>query len=90
MLPRVVNRLFSQDKKTDRILTQHVRMGWTSISIGATSQRADYRGSGAGKPWIRIAKHAQANSSFIVTDAKGEIIRSVGNLLVSEGYEIKI
>jgi len=32
----------------------------------------------------------QCNSSFVITDPKAEILRTVGNLLVREGYDIKV
>ena len=47
-------------------------------------------GSGSGKtrfvakPWLY-----SANCSYIITDPKGELLRSSGNLLKEMGYEIK-
>ena len=32
----------------------------------------------------------QGNSSFVILDPKGEIVRSTGHLLEKKGYEIKI
>lgn len=89
--PGAVNKLFAQDKMTDRILTQHVRMGLDEYKHRRNLNALIIGGSGAGKTrGYALPNIMQANSSFIVTDAKGEIIRSVGNLLVSEGYEIKV
>lgn len=89
--PKAVNRMFSQEKKTDRILTQHVRMGLDEYKHWRNLNALIIGGSGAGKTrGYALPNIMQANSSFIVTDAKGEIIRSIGNLLVSEGYEIKV
>ncbi len=90
-LPKAINKLFSQDKKTDRILTQHVRMGLDEYKHRRNLNTLVIGGSGAGKTrGYALPNIMQANSSFIVTDAKGEIIRSVGNLLVREGYDIKV
>lgn len=90
-LPKAVNKLFSQDRKTDRILTQHVRMGLDGYKHRRNLNTLVIGGSGAGKTrGYALPNIMQANSSFIVTDAKGEIIRTVGNLLVREGYEIKV
>ncbi len=48
-------------------------------------------GSGAGKTrGYALPNLMQTNTSFVVTDPKGEILRTVGNLLVSEGYTIKV
>ena len=32
----------------------------------------------------------QANTSFVILDPKGEIVRDVGNLLEKRGYEIRV
>lgn len=89
--PKSVNKQFSQNKKTDRILTQHVRMGTNEYKHNRNLNTLVIGGSGAGKTrGYALPNIMQANSSFIVTDAKGEIIRTVGNLLVREGYEIKV
>lgn len=89
--PRAVNKLFAQDRHTDRILTQYVRMGLDEYKHRRNLNALIIGGSGAGKTRGYVLPNImQANSSFIVTDAKGEIIRSIGNLLVSEGYEIKV
>lgn len=89
--PKAVCRQFSQDKKTDRILTQNVRMGLDGYKHNRNLNTLVIGGSGAGKTrGYALPNIMQANSSFIVTDAKGEIIRSVGNLLIKEGYDIKV
>ena len=89
--PKAVNKQFSQNKKTDRILTQHVRMGINEYKHNRNLNTLVIGGSGAGKTrGYALPNIMQTNSSFIVTDAKGEIIRTVGNLLVREGYEIKV
>ena len=48
-------------------------------------------GSGAGKTRFYAKPNIlQCNTSFVVLDPKGEIIRSVGHLLEDEGYDIKV
>ncbi len=90
-IPRAVNKMFSQDKKTDRIFTQHVRMGMDEYKHRRNLNTLIIGGSGAGKTrGYALPNIMQTNSSFIVTDAKGEIIRTVGNLLIKEGYDIKV
>ena len=47
--------------------------------------------SGAGKTRFYCKPNAmQGNTSFVILDPKGEILRDVGGLLEDEGYEIKI
>lgn len=89
--PGAVNRMFSQDKNTDRILTRHVRMGLDEYKHQRNLNALIIGGSGAGKTrGYALPNIMQMNSSFVITDAKGEIIRSVGNMLKDAGYEIKV
>ncbi len=48
-------------------------------------------GSGSGKTrfWLK-PQILQAHSSYIVTDPKGDVVNSVGNFLLSQGYDIRI
>lgn len=89
--PRAVNKMFSQDKSTDRILTQNVRIGLDGFKHRRNLNTLVVGGSGAGKTrGYALPNLMQANTSFVVTDPKGEILRTVGNLLISEGYTIKV
>ena len=48
-------------------------------------------GSGSGKSRnIVIPNLMNANTSFMVLDPKGELLRTTGNLLKEEGYEIRV
>lgn len=48
-------------------------------------------GSGAGKTFSYCKPNVlQANSSYVVLDPKGEILRDTGALLEMEGYDIKV
>ena len=86
-----VNRMFAQDRCTDRILTQHVRMGLDEYKHRRNLNALIIGGSGAGKTrGYALPNIMQMNSSFVITDAKGEIIRSVGSMLEDAGYEIKV
>lgn len=47
--------------------------------------------SGAGKTRFYCKPNLmQANTSFVILDPKGEIVRDVGNLLEKKGYEIRV
>lgn len=47
-------------------------------------------GSGAGKTRFFVKPNVmQANTSYVITDPKGELLRSTGKLLESEGYKVK-
>lgn len=48
-------------------------------------------GSGSGKTFYEVKPNLmQRNSSFIITDPKGEILRSEGEMLKANGYNVKV
>lgn len=48
-------------------------------------------GSGAGKTRFFCKPNAmQCNTSFVVLDPKGEIVRDIGGLLEKKGYEVRV
>ena len=48
-------------------------------------------GSGSGKSFkYGVENLAQANTSYVVLDPKGELLRNTGNLLEHEGYEVRV
>ena len=47
--------------------------------------------AGAGKTFYEVKPNLmQMNTSFITTDPKGEILRSEGDLLRKNGYNVKV
>lgn len=89
--PKAVCKQYSQDKKTDRILTHNVRMGLDGYKHNRNLNTLVIGGSGSGKTrGYALPNIMQCNSSFVCTDPKGEITRTIGNLLIKEGYEIKV
>jgi len=75
----------------NKILTQNL-----SISFQVFVHRRNLNilvigGSGAGKTRFYVLINLlNANCSFIILDPKGEILRSTGEFLKSQGYEIKV
>lgn len=48
-------------------------------------------GSGSGKSRFMVKPNLlQANSSFVVTDPKGELLKATGKFLEEQGYEVKV
>ncbi len=89
---RAVNKKYSsKDSAGNKILTQN-----TAIGLNGRKHRRNLNvlvcgGSGAGKTRFYAKPNVmQANTSYVVLDPKGEILRDTGNLLVDEGYEIKV
>ena len=89
---RAVNRKYAQNPKSEnKLMTQNV-----SIGLNAKKHRRNLNtlvcgGSGAGKTRFYCKPNLmQANTSFVVLDPKGEIVRDVGKLLEAKEYEIKV
>ena len=89
---RAVNKKYCQTPKSDnKLMTQNV-----SIGLNAKKHRRNLNtlvcgGSGAGKTRFYCKPNLmQANTSFVILDPKGEIVRDVGKLLEAKGYEIKV
>ncbi len=87
-----VNRRYrDKDLKKNKILTQNVRIGLNGRKHRRNLNVMVVGGSGSGKTRFYAKPNVmQANTSFVVLDPKGEILRDTGNLLKAEGYEIKV
>lgn len=90
--PVQVNRKYA-DKVPPRnkILTQNVSVGLDGRKHRRNLNTLVCGGSGAGKTrFFAKPNLCQANSSYVVLDPKGELLRDTGNLLSAKGYDIKV
>lgn len=87
-----VNRKYSdKDYKSNKLLSQNVRIGLDGKKHRRNLNTIVIGGSGAGKTrFYGKPNIMQCNTSFVVLDPKGEILRDTGYLLESEGYVIKV
>ena len=75
----------------NKILTQNIRLGLDGRIHRRNVNIIVCGGSGAGKTRFYCKPNLmQANTSFVVLDPKGEILRDTGNLLIKQGYEVKV
>ncbi len=75
----------------NKILTQHMEIGYDAHKHRRNMNTMVVGGSGAGKTRFYAKPNImQANTSFVVLDPKGEILRDTGHLLESKGYEIRV
>ena len=89
--PRVLNAQFVQKGFENIILTQNVKLGLDSRKHRRNLNVLIIGGSGAGKTRFYAKPNLmQCNTSFVVTDPKGELLRDVGGLLKDKGYRIKV
>ena len=76
---------------SNRIFTQHVRMGLDGRKHRRNLNTLVVGGSGAGKSrFYAKVNLLQANTSYFVLDCKGELLRDCGALLKKKGYEIRV
>ena len=89
---RQVNRKYvNKDKYYNKILTQNVSMGFDGRKHRRNLNTLVCGGSGAGKTRFYAKPNIMnANTSFVVLDPKGELLRDTGNLLKEKGYDIKV
>jgi type IV secretion system protein VirD4 len=87
-----VNKKYRDVKpQRNKILTQNVRIGLDGRRHRRNLNVMVVGGSGSGKTRFFAKPNVmQANTSFVVLDPKGEILRDTGNLLKAKGYEIKV
>jgi len=89
---RLVNKKYSdKDKFKNKILTQNVAIGLDGRKHRRKLNTLVCGGSGAGKTRFYCKINLmQCNTSFVILDPKGEMLRDVGGLLEKEGYEIRV
>ena len=89
---RTVNKKYKQSPPSEnKLMTQNV-----SIGLNAKKHRRNLNtlvcgGSGAGKTRFYCKPNLmQCNTSFVILDPKGEMLRDTGKLLEMKGYEVRV
>ena len=87
-----IDRKYRQRPRYDnKLLTQNVRIGLDAKRHRRNLNTLVCGGSGAGKTRFFCKPNImQANTSFVVLDPKGEILRDTGHLLEDKGYEVRV
>ena len=87
-----INKKYAQlPKENNKILTRNVQLGLDGKIHRRNLNVLVVGGSGAGKTRFYCKPNImQCNTSFVVLDPKGEILRDTGYLLESKGYEVKV
>ena len=87
-----IKKKYKEDSILDnKILTQNISIGYNSRKHRRNLNTLVIGGSGSGKTRFFAKPNVmQGNTSFVILDPKGEIIRDTGYLLEKKGYEIKI
>jgi len=90
--PAQVNKKYADRVPAqNKILTQNVSVGLDGRKHRRNLNTLVCGGSGAGKTrFFAKPNLCQVNSSYVVLDPKGELLRDTGNLLSAKGYDIKV
>ena len=88
----VINKKYSQKPRSNnKLMTQNVAIGLNEKKHRRNLNTLVCGGSGAGKTRFYCKPNLmQCNTSFVILDPKGEILRDVGYLLEKKDYEIKV
>lgn len=89
---RAVNKKYqAKEPEKNKVLTQHVQIGLDGRRHRRNLNTMVVGGSGAGKTRAYAKPNlCQANTSFVILDPKGELLRDTGYLLEQNGYEVRM
>ena len=86
-----LNKKYKQPNNYNKILTKNVSLGLNGKKHRRNLNVLVCGGSGAGKTRFYCKPNVmQCNTSMVILDPKGEIVRDTGALLKKKGYEVKV
>lgn len=89
--PLSIAKRYQQSGNANKLLTQQVALGLDGRKHRRNLNVLICGGSGAGKTRFYAKPNImQANTSFVILDPKGELLRDTGHLLEEKGYVIKV
>ena len=90
----MVNKtLKDPDENYNRVLSQNVKMSLNTRHTKLNNNVLIIGGAGSGKTFFEVKPNLMQmprNNSFVITDPKGEILRSTGSMLKKNGYNVKV
>ena len=87
--PRQLNAQFRQ--KQNKILTRHVRLGLDTHKHRRSLNVLVIGGSGAAKTRGYVKPNIlEANTNYVITDPKMEVLTATGGYLKRQGYDIRV
>lgn len=89
---KVINKKYEEkNSNNNKILTQNICLGLDGRKHRRNLNLLICGGSGAGKTRFFAKPNVmQCNSSMVILDPKGEIVRDTGELLEKKGYSVKV
>lgn len=87
--PKELCRQFAQ--KQNKLLTRHVRLGLDAKKHKRSLNVLVIGGSGAAKTRSYVLPNVlEANTNYVITDPKSEVLLATGGYLKSRGYDIRV
>ena len=87
--PKQVNAMFCQ--KQNKPLTQNVRLGLDTHKHRRSLNVLVIGGSGAAKTRSYVLPNIlEANTNYVITDPKMEVLTATGGYLKSQGYDVRV
>lgn len=88
---QITKKYADKGSANNLILTRNTRIGLDGRKHRRNLNVMVVGGSGSGKTRFYAKPNVmQCNTSFVVLDPKGEILRDTGNLLLQRGYKIRV
>ena len=85
------SRYHQEPRDSNKILSQHLSIGYNAKAHRRNFNTIVVGGSGAGKTRFYAKPNLmQANTSFVCLDPKGELVRDTGALLKAKGYDVRV
>ena len=85
------SRYHQEPRDNNKILSQHLSIGYNAKAHRRNFNTIVVGGSGAGKTRFYAKPNLmQANTSFVCLDPKGELVRDTGALLKAKGYDVRV
>ena len=87
--PKQVNAMFCQKK--NKLLTRNVRLGLDTHKHRRSLNVLVIGGSGAAKTRSYVLPNIlEANTNYVITDPKMEVLTATGGYLKSQGYDVRV
>ena len=86
-----ISKVKDKTEDNNKLFTRTEKMSLNTRKTFKNNNTLVIGGSGSGKTRFFVKPNImQMNSSFVITDPKGELLNSCGKMLQDNGYEIKI
>lgn len=83
-------RLAEKEEQNNHILSEHLRVSYDPKRSDMNNNQVIIGGSGRGKGFRVIYPNVtNCHGAYIITDAKGDSLRTIGNYMENQGYDVR-